>query len=205
MRFSLYSLPYYLVGACEVPRYTSPPTGVQQTTVDGVPGPGMLTPMRDGQFERSGRRFEPFFDVSRNTRAVVTTVSTEGRVELRDSNGVAFRYYRWEHGKDTANANGTSGPVGSIVGLEDLNVPRILGDPTENPALKDAKYAILAAGPNGLYGNEHQIAQAYPDHPQALTLDQMAAKLGMATPTNATELGRLLERAMEDNVMEVGK
>ena len=199
-RFSLYSFPYYLLGACEVSRTTAPSN--PPVPIDGVPGPGMFAAKRDGAFERAGQRFEPFFDTARNAKAVVTVDAANGRVELRDSNNVAFRYYRWENGKATAGANGTPGPIGSVNNEADLNIPIILGDRDD---LKGAKYAIVAAGPDGVFGNEDQIYVRAPNHPQAMTREAMAIKLGISTPTTQPEIDRMRARAMQDNIVEVGK
>jgi type II secretory pathway pseudopilin PulG len=209
LRFSIYSFSYYLLGACDEDRLTGAVPPAQQMSIDGVRGPGMFAVKRDGTFERSGKRFEPFFDTSRNAKAVVTDTITggPGRIELRDSNNVAFRYYRWEHG-----APGT----GQVVDAADLNVPVMLGlgrVPAPNPMdvrqwikdiarampeVKSAKFAIVAAGPNGLFGNEDQLP---PNHPQALSLSQMAAKLGISD----SDPDRVAQLAAEDNVVEVGK
>jgi type II secretory pathway pseudopilin PulG len=199
LRFSIYTLPYYILGVCEVPRYVADPA---RGPVDGVAGPGMLKPRRDGTFERSGQRFDAFFDTSKNVRGLVTTNALEGRVELRDGNGVPYRYYRWEHGKATVGANSNPGPIGAVNITDDLNVPRILGDPDANPALKNAKYAIVGAGPNGLFGNEHQFPV---NHPLRMTLEEMAVKLGLPTPATQQEQDRLIQRAMEDNIVELGQ
>jgi type II secretory pathway pseudopilin PulG len=197
MRFSIYSYAYYLLGACDEPR-TNPPA-TPPNPIDGVPGPGMFAAKRDGTFERSGKRFEPFFDTARNAKAVVTDTVTggPGRVELRDSNNVAFRYYRWEHGQPAG------AQMGQVVTEADLNVPVILGTLADNPALKGAKYAILAAGPNGVFGNEDQLPNG---HPQQLTSDQLMAKVNLSGNWGDPNfVARVRAKAMEDNIVEVGK
>jgi type II secretory pathway pseudopilin PulG len=200
LRFSLYTVPYYLLGVCEMPLDPGNSTG---PPIDGIAGPGMRTPMRDGRFEQSGREFAPFFDTSRNARAVVTADPLYGRVELRDSHGVAVRYYRWEHGKPVANANGTPGPVGSVVGVDDLNIPFFMGDPSSDTSIRDAKYALMAAGPNGLFGNEDQLPVG---HPQRLTLADMASRIGFRGDWSTPEgQARLRQEAIADNVVEVGR
>jgi prepilin-type N-terminal cleavage/methylation domain-containing protein len=194
MRFSIYTYSYYLVGACDLPRTTANPV----PTIDGIAGPGFLTPKRDGTFERSGKQFGAMFDVGKNARVLVTTEAAEGRVELRDPNGIAFRYYRWEHGKPTG------AQMGEIVDINDLNIPEILGSPSDNEALKNAKWAILGAGPDGIFGNEDQILLESADHPQGLTIEQMVAKLGMSgNVADPNFVLRVRTRAMEDNIVVV--
>jgi prepilin-type N-terminal cleavage/methylation domain-containing protein len=197
-RFSIYSFAYYIVGGCEVPRLQAPPNGQVVAPMDGVAGPGMFAMKRDGTFERTGKRFDPFFDTSRNAKALVAVDPTNGRFELRDSGGVAYRFYRWEHGDPS---------TGQVQNIDDLNIPRILGLPSENAALKGAKWAIVAAGPDGVFGNEDQIYAVASWHPQAMKIEDMAAKLGMSTPPGPTgpEADKLRAKAMEDNIVEVGK
>ncbi|NRA59213.1 MAG: hypothetical protein HRU13_13965, partial [Phycisphaerales bacterium] len=82
-RFSIYSLPYYLVGALG-------------EAYDGRDGPGFRELRRDGTFRTTGGRlFEPKFEVTQGSDGFVEVDVEEGRFELRDRNGVAYRYYRW--------------------------------------------------------------------------------------------------------------
>lgn len=166
-RFSLYSIPYYILGALDL---------------DGLPGPGMRTPKRDGQFEKSGQTFSPFFDVSKNARAMFETQAGTGRIELRDNRGVAFRYYRWR-------------PLETVNRIEDLNIPWILGNPNDNPQLKSAECAIVGAGADGVFGDEDRLLTL--GHPQGLTTAQMLERLGRPGPF--TDADRLA--AMADNII----
>lgn len=118
-RFSLLSIPYYILGALDA-------------EVDGVNGLGFYEVRRDGTFApggyftgeldssasgrevessgRSQRRYEPFFDISRGSIELANTTGRGGitggggvlsrsriswRFELRDSGGIPIRYYRW--------------------------------------------------------------------------------------------------------------
>lgn len=183
MRFSLYSLSYYVLGALDS---------------DGQPGPGFRSPKRDGSFEKSGRTFNPFFDVSKNAHAAVETIPGSGRIELRDSRGVGIRYYRWK--------TGWLYPSGSyeVNKLADLNVPWIVGDASVNADLKNADYAIVLAGPNGLFGDEYLLTPALPPpagHPQYLSGAEFMSKLGRS----GSVVGPLdREAAMADNIVVVG-
>ncbi len=138
-RYSIYSLPYYLLG-------------ILGEDVDGIEGPGFVEPLRNGSFKiasgpasnRTGRRFEPFFNAGSYDGAVQLIAPEEGRIELRDRSGSPFRYYRWIRGDAS----------GAINTLSDLNIPWLVGDPAENESLRSAEYAVVGAGPNGVFGDE---------------------------------------------------
>ncbi|UYV14075.1 MAG: prepilin-type N-terminal cleavage/methylation domain-containing protein [Phycisphaera sp.] len=167
MRFSVYSLPYYLIG-------------VLDADIDGKDGSGFREPSRDGTFRQAGGKLmDPLFDAAGDSDRLVEVDRTEGRYELRDRNGVAYRYYRWLP-IDSASASDVT----------DLRrVPNLLGDPAENIALRDAEYAIVAAGPNRVFGQ--------------LTTEERS--------TLEAELGRgktdaqLESEGRADNIMEVGR
>jgi competence protein ComGC len=178
-RFSEYSIPYYLIGTLG-----ATPNG---KLIDGVKGPGFRTPTRAGSFMDSGRQFDAFFTPSSRAQGVVATDAAAGRFELRDANGVAYRYYRWEQGR----ANGAD--IGELVDIpEDFNVPDLVGDAGDNVALRGATWAIVAAGPNGVFG----------DATEGVDMDAeeyWAFKLGSGSPE------QLKRRAREDNIVEVGQ
>lgn len=176
-RFSEYTIPYYLMGALG--------RRPDDTLIDGVEGAGFRTPRRDGSFMSTGRIFEPFFQEARDGEGVIAVDSTEGRYELRDSNGVAFRYYRWEHGKPTTGEM-TEFP-------EDYNVPGLIGDAFDDEALRGARWAIVAAGPNGVFGDQTEGGTGK-------AVDFWQSKLGRAT--NEQTLRR---RAQDDNIVEIGR
>jgi hypothetical protein len=184
MRFSLYSLPYYLLGALDV---------------DGQPGPGFRAPKRDGSFEQAGRLFDPFFDVSRNAKAVFETQANTGKIELRDTHGVAFRYYRWMNGNAQNN----------VVTAADLHIPEMVAGANAGPDIKSAEYAIVGAGPNGLFGDEFELVPATgPNaHPQYMKIEDMAIKLGISgdVQNDAAVKQRVLDAAKADNIVEVLK
>jgi hypothetical protein len=85
-----------------------------------VPGPGFRAVKRDGSFEKGGRTFSPFFDVSKNAKAVFDTQPGTFRIVLQDSHGVAFRYYRWRH----------NDPVTDVASL---NIPWMVSADPLNP------------------------------------------------------------------------
>jgi len=132
-RFSVYSLPYYLMGALD---------GI----VDGVDGPGFLEAKRDGSFRKSGgRTYDPMFDPKGNANAVYIEDVATGKAYLRDRKGNSYRYYRWVRGDNNANYQ--------VIELDDLNVPQIVGDPAADGRLKSAEFAIVGAGRNGVFGD----------------------------------------------------
>ncbi len=182
LRFSLYSLSYYVLGVLDS---------------DGLPGPGFRTPKRNGSFEKAGRTFSPFFDFKGNAQAVVESTPGTGRFELRDSHGVAFRYYRWTPGREYPSGSGNY----EVRTVADLNVPWMVGDPNTNPELKNANYAIVAAGPNGLFGDEIALKAAAPTHPQAMIQSDFELKLGVPSNLAMTDL---ITKAMSDNIVVVG-
>lgn len=167
LRFSVYSLSYYLVG-------------VLDADVDGKDGPGFRDPLRDGSFRRVGGRItDPLFDVAGRGERLVEVDKVEGRYELRDRSGVSYRYYRWLPVERT--------PGMTVTDLR--RVPSLLGDPAQNIALRDAEWAIVAAGPNRVFGDA-----------ATETEQSVREQLGMGM-----DLGKLFEDARSDNIVEVGR
>jgi prepilin-type N-terminal cleavage/methylation domain-containing protein len=198
MRFSMYSLPYYLMGVLDLPR-----SATNASPIDGLAGPGTRMPKRDGTFEVAGRTLPAFFDPRGHQETIVTTDAANGKIEFRDSHGVAYRYYHWIRGD-------SSGAVGSE---RDLHIPWILGtspmdqDPaaqiwTIREELRNADYAIVCAGPNGVFGDEDLIKAAYPSHPQGMSASDMLIKLGR--PGNGPLTPDDRAAAMADNIVVVG-
>ena len=166
-RFSIYSLPYYLVGALG-------------EAYDGRDGPGFRELRRDGTFRTTGGRlFEPKFEVTQGSDGFVEVDVEAGRFELRDRNGVAYRYYRWIPDESISSQTVT----------EFRSVPSLIGDPAENVELRDAEYAIMAAGPNRVFGER-----------ETETEQQIRAELG-----STADIDELERVGREDNVVEVGR
>jgi len=186
-RFSEYSLAYYLMGAL----------GAE---VDGLDGPGSMAPKSTGSFARKGGSFAPYYDIGNNTKGMVLNADMGGtcsasplaqisRFELRDRNGIPFRYYRWLPGQ----VKPTSGPDESVVitSTADLNVPVLVGDAGENSDLRDAEYAIVAAGGDKAFGD---IGTE--------DLDTMRTVLRVHGQTTAEKLKTI---GRKDNIVEVGR
>jgi type II secretory pathway pseudopilin PulG len=163
-RYSERSLAYYLVGAL----------GVE---VDGIDGAGMFAPDSEGSFKYGGQRYEPFVDVDKVGSLRVGDLG-KGEVTLVDKEDTAIRYYRWEEGDQQ----------GAVNSLADLNVPDVVGDPEEDESLRNARYGIVVAGPNGVFGDEPE--------------DELRRRMG-ASP--ADPIGLLRSQARSDNAVETGK
>lgn len=197
IRFSLLSLPYYVIGALEVEGVSG-----EGRPIDGVAGPGFLTPKRDGSFERSGRKFESFFDLSRNAKALYSSDAAAGRVVLRDANEVPVRYYRWLQGNPSTTL---------VASVNDCNVPLILGRASDDASLRSAVFAIVAAGPDGVFGDEADIADPSSAAPPLLastfgmTWGELANKVGLPDPGNDPNLRqKVRDKARSDNVIAAG-
>lgn len=182
LRFSLYTPAYYLMGALDA-------------SIDGKGGPGFTTPTRDGAFTRKGREFEPFFDTSRNPKALFVIDAANGEIELRDQNNIAFRYYRW---LPDAGSPNPANPINTY-----LNVPAMVGNPEENAEVRSAEYALVSAGRDGLFGDEHRLDAS---HPQYLPLGDVELRLGIASGglTPAELEAAIRKKAGEDNAVVVG-
>lgn len=160
-----------------------------------------------------------YLEVTGRSAGTVPASELEWQQAIVDRNGRAFRYYAWE--PDTATAGGAAATVSRVrsgtpspwghglptVATEgDLNIPPVLyfateddsvspsSDPTAgNAGLKGARWAIVGAGENGLFGTE--------------PLDEMARKLGIdleSTSPSAAFVERVRREAAGDNIVEVG-
>ncbi|MBX3363811.1 MAG: type II secretion system protein [Phycisphaeraceae bacterium] len=199
-RYSKYSLTYYLMGACDVDNGDGAP-------VDGVLGPSFRAPRADGAFDSRNRVYEPFFtppqfaslvrgyfdeyEFSEHGVAPTNADRTPGQehIALADRNGRAVRYYRWSNARPPANTTSRG---------QFLNIPRVFQNPLtrsdtnasaadDNIELASSSYAIVGAGPDGLFGTE--------------PISVLQARYGSAA-VNEEDLRR---RAWLDNIVEVGR
>jgi prepilin-type N-terminal cleavage/methylation domain-containing protein len=124
---------------------------------------------------------------------------------LVDSFGTAFRYYRWEHGRYNAQRQLV------IETSLDLNIPPVLLDPevlitlmnddmadpmldvtAGNPELRQARFAIVGAGADKLFGTE--------------PIEYIVQQLNTRDPGgDPGEIARIRKLAMDDNVVAYGK
>lgn len=134
-RYSVLSMTYYLIG-------------VLGRDIDGVDGPGFGKPRADGSFDRSGKTFNPLFDFSNNSERM-SSIGNPNDVRsytLLDRYGQPIRYYRWEHRYNTASEATPGATLGSV---QSYRVPRFIGSPKDNPALRRAEgYALVSVGPD---------------------------------------------------------
>lgn len=125
-------------------------------------------------------------------------------LRLVDARGVPYRYYKWIQGKPSPSAPNTL----IVEGVFDYNIPPLVGftsDPAINPnlriapefsleegvKLRNATWAIVGAGPNGVFGDEN--------------VSVLAQVLGENFPNGTVEERLLRGKASEDNVVEVGE
>lgn len=213
-RFSTASLTFYLVGVADkkitaggalapVDGVVGP--GFLRPRADGtfeVPESAKVKPSsgsgQSGPSVRTGTTFGPFIDTDKGQ---LKMVRTGDRYELMDDKGVPYRYYRWEKG------NLAKGGV--VEKFSDLNIPWLLVQVLtpegyrnfdvddarrKEPdcanrmiGLNSATYAVMSAGPNGVFGDE--------------PIKEIQAKIsGLA----GLEDEAIRRRAYEDNVVEVG-
>lgn len=204
-RWSAFSLGIYLAGAGDV--VYSESTSTPKAVFDGMPGPGGLEPNADGTFAqrvdgRSGKQYKPRFDDGRGGFKVFDLdtslgVASKGRVEIRDRNGVAVRYYRWLRGDRNTPVETLKDNSGQFR-PDWLNIPKIVGT-YEDDALKSAEYAVVCAGQDGVFGDLPNEA------PNSLSADQYAAlasKVGLAADATRAQFR---DKARQDNVVEAGR
>lgn len=182
-RYSEYSLAYYIMGALG-------------KEADFVEGPGAHPPMPNGVFEQlTNKTYDPLFAPKTGGVTQTDADPDAGRIVLQDGNGNAYRYYRWEHATAGTSGYDANNP------LRNLRLPKILGsaqlslDPNYTPAadnieLRDAGYAIVAAGNDGVFG----------DLPiESLTSLEEAFGQSFRSDEEAED------KARADNIVEVGR
>lgn len=218
-RYSELSLAYYLAGGLDSPRLTN---AANSPPIDGVAGPGLYKPNRDGSFNipadvkrggqgavgtasnRRGSAYEPFVNLSKSVKLFGDTADTQ-LVYLRDGNDANIRYYRWLPGREVPAGSG------NFVTLlaADFNVPPMVArdyslpqfaffkrkparDLLTNASVKGATWGIVAAGANGVFGDE-------------VSIEDLATRLGVrgagGSPQREQEIRAIAE---EDNIVEVG-
>ncbi|MEZ6242932.1 MAG: type II secretion system protein [Phycisphaerales bacterium] len=216
-RYSKFALAYYLAGA--LPEFVDGIEGegmLEPLTSGGFRGVGAVvgrgrdrfpsyvdttspsTSIEDTYIEESEA------DEHNGTNPSVSDNKNRFRLAVTDRAGRAYRYYRWEQGNTGNLALGD--PL--VKSTADMNIPAALLDPElrqqflddatttadltgGDAELRGAKYAIVGAGPNGVFGTED--------------LQYIADKLGRSLPTTPEGKVGMRREAWADNVMEVGK
>jgi hypothetical protein len=207
-RFSEISLGAYIAGAVQYPYGNA----ITDLPMDGVDGAGMYPPARDGTFEvprtmlvatadrkRTGRTFEPYIKTTGSLR-VFTDPTRPELVYVRDVNDIPVRYYSWLRGREEPNGSGRF----VVETVDDVNMPNIVGrratalagtpadrDLDSSAELRDAAWAIVAAGPNGAFGDEE--------------LSELQRRMGVSIGSMPSgEEKRLRLQAEKDNIVKVG-
>ncbi|CAG0987114.1 hypothetical protein PHYC_02084 [Phycisphaerales bacterium] len=215
-RYSELSLAYYLAGALDVKLNN----GANAPMIDGIAGPGMFRPNRDGTFDvpadiaagrtntiqsmnRAGTKYGSMINLGKAPKLFTEPApTTPGIVRVLDSKGVPIRYYRWLQGRPYP------GEGFQVKAITDMNVPPIIARDTadanfryfkatpardleQNSAARGATWAIVSAGPNGAFGDEPVVL--------------LAARFGKSTFAGLDEEMRFRVLAEEDNIVEVGQ
>lgn len=220
-RYSKYSLAYYMGGVLPafVDGYDGPDMAAPERSGRFT---GLLTGSvgqpREALIELTGRMLKTqsqYYDPIEYREQGATASRPDGKEEfntvLVDENGKAFRYYRWEPQATVRRPVDYNIPAVLIDPLrwldlhdqgynlvdgqdnEDVDVTATDQYPGGRPELRGATYAIVGAGPDGLFGTE-EIAD-------------IADAFGVAVPGAGDTVRRaeLRRRAWEDNVAEVGR
>jgi len=211
LRYSTLSLPWYLSGVLDLAEDTSVPIG-SRVPVDGSIGPRTTEPRPDGSFVvgtpgRPGRRYGPYFDTGRGGNKLTVVDAAAGRYEIQDAKGVAFRYYRWLRGRSGQTSEITRVNNTNQFNPDWMQIPFVVADlsapgstsldPTvENlnarGDITSAEFAIVGAGPNGVFGDE--------------PIDRLREAVGGSyDPADPFDRARLRREAQKDNVVEVGR
>jgi type II secretory pathway pseudopilin PulG len=201
-RYSEGSLAIYLTGGCpdELLQGSS-----RKVPIDLVGGPGFLQPNLDGTFasrkvrnallstaadtrRRQSKSFQPFFSAGTRSASLTVNAQDPAQVRILDRNGKAYRYYFWL--PDDAQQTGI--PEADRL-YEFLNTPWLLGDPNERTDLRDAEFAIVAAGPDGAFGDE--------------PIEDLGRQIGVSVTAFSTSPEQLKARqqAAADNIVAVGR
>jgi prepilin-type N-terminal cleavage/methylation domain-containing protein len=166
-RWSTATIAIYLAGA-----FPEPYSASVSLPMDGVEGPGLFAPRPDGTFKippeylvttgtpsRRSDPIPPFINLGGSNLKVMTDPANPARrVCVVDRYGTPIRYYRWEPGPPSTPPD--------LLG--DLNIPAIVArvpagfpirtpperDLTTNTQVRSARFAIVGAGANKLFGDE---------------------------------------------------
>jgi len=184
-------------------------------------------------FDTNRGGVELFLDVSKRLTIMpapgqVSNTRLYYRAEIRDRNSVPVRYYRWfaDNIDPTTITGGISEYTDDAIDFQDsvkgliayLNIPKVVlygyGDPLsplfEVPVeLRDATYAIVAAGPNQLFGDdeEYDLLTGSIPGPEAEAMKRKYAEyLGLSINrfNDSSYAREAVETAREDNIIEVG-
>ena len=159
-RYSEASLAYFLVGALDHP-YGGNATSLT-LPIDGVRGPGMFPPDRNGKFgvpseivnpadpanpPNVGNPLESFVNLGSGGIKLAFLAGGDARtVRLADKANVALRYYRWINGNQYPPITPTT-PL-EVRSLDDLKIPRMVGRFTVDPSAPVVNETIFPTPPD---------------------------------------------------------
>ena len=211
-RFSQLTLAYYVASQLEFGYNTT----LTDVPVDGIAGPGMYKPEKGGIFDvpesmlkgtpadrkRQGKVYGPYVEAAGKSVKVETDTATDasGRdVTVRDRNGVPIRYYYWLPSTIGTDPDPDRNmllprmvcrlPDDATHQLGDPNVPDQL-NPKTNTVLRNATWAVVAAGPDKIFGDE--------------PIEYIAQVLGKTPPNGNAENQKLRLQAAKDNIVRLG-
>ncbi|MGH7131628.1 MAG: type II secretion system protein [Phycisphaerales bacterium] len=146
-RWSRFTMPFYQLG-------------VLRKEVDGVEGPGFTAPDRDGAFAAGGREYKPMFDFGASSdrlKREAVGAQPEYRFFIADRWGNPIRLYRWlptyhepGNGRALAYPGAAANDPNRKGEIRSYNVPMVVGNPTIEPSLRAARWALVSGGPNGM-------------------------------------------------------
>ena len=217
-RYSEFSLLYYLCGANEtafgqsidIPIDGVKGLGFYKPNRDGsfdVPKDVRSATAPDSK--RVGQVFEPLIPLTSGglriaripDRDAFNNLTPNPNLDrLVDRNGVPIRYYVWIGGREQPANSGNF----VLEDIADYNIPPLVGlesspglpipedrDPSKNIALRSAKWAVVASGPNAVFGDED--------------IRVVSGALKTAVPSDVQGVRALRAKAAADNVVEVGQ
>jgi type II secretory pathway pseudopilin PulG len=200
-RYSVRTLPYYLSGGLDLDIRTG--THDPIFPIDGVLGGGSYRPNEDGSFripdevlravianqpprKLTAEVYLAFIDPGAGDPKLVRAADAvyDGpndsdpavQVQFRDAKNVVYRYYRWTALDPVANPT-----------AQNQNIPLMVGNASDS-GVRGAKYAIVGAGPNHVFGDE----------------DITLIRSSLGKPLNFPEADAR-KAAASDNVVEVGQ
>lgn len=221
-RYSEVSLAAYLVGSVQTPLGGG--AGVPaDLPIDGVRGPGLYKPKRNGSFavpadvrdsasesSRTGERFQPFLSLQKSGVQVAEISAGPGGIaQLLDTNGVPIRYYTWVRGT-------LQGTRLVVTDYASLNVPAMVGrwyPDAVNPNPNAAWYAGFKLPPARDLAQNPKLRNAtwavvsagadkvFGDEPLAT----LVALLGPVDAVNDPQGLKHRAKAEADNLVEVGE
>lgn len=217
VRYSKFSLPYYLggIGGKRLDGVNGPgsarpqsnglfvgvgyPVGSTRDRYDPVVDPDATS------LKQTIGYFEAAEYPEHDGTAPAMPMPPDSHAAFVDPWGRAIRYYRWETGRLVDDRRLV------VESTLDLNIPPVLLDPivyaegqndpanveddnidltSGNTELRGARYAIVSAGPDGLFGTE--------------PIEDIARKLRRTVPTELDAKASLRAEAMEDNLVGLG-